>query len=672
MATNPANRPVNPFDITKATDFDDAQIAATWVDLPSQGGFRSLIDPTSPVTRFVLGGKGSGRTHLLRYYSSHLQALRLKEKGIAALSQDGYVGVYVNSGTLNPGRFSGKGQNDDTWHAVFAYYFDVALALRLLMAVDEVWKACGEEIAISATIRDKVCGLFDVPVKRTASLIDDLYRILRGLDSSINTAALTRELNVAIASTPGRLVFGTVRVLCGLGGPLQSLHFALLLDEFENFSELQQRYIHTLIREKNNSVSFLVGTRTFGMRTTQTAAGERNREGSEFETIELDSFFRSRRGDYENFCRSLVARRLAHSGYFVPPDDRDLLSTLRGYFFEPPNTGATGAASDFALSDTPGPRKCLIRLRDQLRTHRPLSISDDGIDRIVQCLQFPDDPVVEKIAVYLLYRAWHNRRNLLDAANGIASDAQSFRAGNRTGTFATTVGHFRGDMLAQLLHEYKQKQRYLGFSESVALSAGLPRGLLVVLKHVFRWSIFNGEHPFTVGQAISEDSQRSGVAEAGRWFLTDLPGIGPNGVEAREAIERLGRFLQALRFADKPTESSACTVGLQRGVLSARAVATVDHCIQSSFLLPIAAGHRDRNTGVRRQKLQLHPMLCPRWHLPTGRRGVVELSPEEATAIFDSTTASRLRVAVGARLARMNAPFQPESHSNRPGLEFNG
>src|SRR5580704_925424 len=66
-----------PFEVTKASDFTDAQIAATWVDL-SGGGFFELADPRSPMPLMLLGGKGSGRTHLMRYYSFALQKLRAK------------------------------------------------------------------------------------------------------------------------------------------------------------------------------------------------------------------------------------------------------------------------------------------------------------------------------------------------------------------------------------------------------------------------------------------------------------------------------------------------------------------------------------------------------------------------------------------------------------------
>ena len=664
---NTLERLVNPFEITKATDFDDGEIASTWVDLPSGGGFRSLVDPTSPVTRFILGGKGSGRTHLLRYYSSRLQAMRLRTRGSAGLFEDGYVGIYVNTSALNPGRFSGKGQNDDTWSEVFAYYMDAALTLRTLVAVDEVWRGCGETDSVSRTVAAEVRGLFDVPVEWTDNVVSDLRRVLRQLDAAVNRAALTRELDVALGTSGGRLVFGTVEALADALGERGRLQFAVLLDEFENFSAPQQRCVQTLIREKHARLSFLVGARTAGIRTAETVSGERNREGSEFETLELDTLFRDRRGDYARFCRALIVQRLARSGLAVSEGERGQATALRKCFVES-NEEDAAFVGGRAVED----RKCLVRLGEQLRAYAPRGVTGAGVDDVLGLLHCPGDPVLEKVSVLLFYRRWHAKVDLVIAAREIVEQRAAFLRGDRDTTFGLTVGHFRGDMVAQLLAEYKQRQRYLGLEECIALSGGLPRGLLVVLKHVFRWAVFNGERPFGRGAGISEESQRAGVLEAGRWFFTDQPGIGRYGVEAQEAMERLGRFLRALRFADKPTESSACTVSVDRGGVSDRARATMKHCVEASFLLRVTGGHRDRNTRVRKWKLQVHPMLCPRWDLPTGRRGVVELTADEANVIFDSTAKGGLRSSVEVRLGRMNPPFEGRGDVAGPGLEFDG
>src|SRR4051794_40979990 len=117
----------NPFNITKAVDFSDEEIANTWGDFNEEGGFFSLADPTSPMPRILLRGKGSGRTHLMRYFSASLQRLRHPADPAAVLNE-GYVGIYLRCSGLNAGRFSGKGIAEDTWDSVFAYYMDLWLA----------------------------------------------------------------------------------------------------------------------------------------------------------------------------------------------------------------------------------------------------------------------------------------------------------------------------------------------------------------------------------------------------------------------------------------------------------------------------------------------------------------------------------------------------------------
>ena len=63
------NQHDNPFNITKAVDFSDQEIHDYWIDIPESGGFQQLVKPTSAMPMFILGGKGSGKTHLMRYFS---------------------------------------------------------------------------------------------------------------------------------------------------------------------------------------------------------------------------------------------------------------------------------------------------------------------------------------------------------------------------------------------------------------------------------------------------------------------------------------------------------------------------------------------------------------------------------------------------------------------------
>jgi hypothetical protein len=77
-----SDRVENPFGLTKANDLSDDQIQSLWVDIASQESPTSLFSAgrfSSPMPTFILGGKGSGKTHLMRYASYPLQKLRYQK-----------------------------------------------------------------------------------------------------------------------------------------------------------------------------------------------------------------------------------------------------------------------------------------------------------------------------------------------------------------------------------------------------------------------------------------------------------------------------------------------------------------------------------------------------------------------------------------------------------------
>ena len=194
----------NPFQITKAVDFSDEEIVRTWVDLP-HGGFSGLANPSSRMPLFLLGGKGSGRTHLMRYFSAVSQQIRNPASLPEALSQDGYIGVYVRCSGLNSGRFDGKGQTNEAsgrclrlLHRPLAGPAHPGTVADLLGDTED-FRSAEERIAHG------VLRLFDLPpvIDRpdVTSVLAALHELQRELDIAINNAALTRELPVTIRST---------------------------------------------------------------------------------------------------------------------------------------------------------------------------------------------------------------------------------------------------------------------------------------------------------------------------------------------------------------------------------------------------------------------------------------------------------------------------------------
>ena len=65
----------NPFDVTKAVDYTDEEIYRYWVDMDGQAS-AMVMKPDSLMPMIIVGSKGSGKTHIMKFFSYELQKIR--------------------------------------------------------------------------------------------------------------------------------------------------------------------------------------------------------------------------------------------------------------------------------------------------------------------------------------------------------------------------------------------------------------------------------------------------------------------------------------------------------------------------------------------------------------------------------------------------------------------
>ena len=528
------------------------------------------MDVKSPMARIIRGGKGSGRTHIMRYFSSQVQSLRGSHGPLQQMLQDGVVGIYVVCSGLNASRFNGRGQSDDTWKAIFPYYADLWLAQAALRAFSKVAEVNPPSLDAQRRINDEIGSSLigsNIGTGKTLSeLANSLFQMQSEVDRAVNNASLNpiEPLNLTINSSPGTLVFGIPTALRRHYTPFQDIRFLYLIDEFENFDVAQQQYVHTLVREKVNGVSFMIGVRTYGLRTLSTlSAGEENRHGSEFEEIRPDlNYAIDDRKKYADFCVQVVGRRLARCGLLEETSTEHIRDMLDN-FFEVPDRFFE---ERLVLEQPKGRERRYIRLLnrqldDLVKASNMSALSPQDSDLIIQAIQVPSRPLLEKVNALIIYRAWADGSDLVEKAKEIIDerlppDDSGIVPPNETQQ--KILEHYATDLKDQLLRDFRRPPIYAGVKDFIEMSDGLPRNLLVLLKNVYRWSMFKGEDPFR-GGTISLVSQRMGVLEASNWFLSDAKPLGEEGVYVIDAIYRLGEMFRKLRFTDKPVECSAAS-----------------------------------------------------------------------------------------------------------------
>ena len=660
----------NPFNITKAVDLSNKQIEQYWVDLSTDQGLIGLLKPCSTMPMFILGGKGSGKTHLMRYCSYPLQRLRHRDNIPQGIHNDGYLGIYLRCGGLNSSRFDGKGQSSEVWADVFAYYMELWISQMLLNAVIDMYGASNELEKVVLKLCNAIADLFDEPLDSMPTSLSDIVTLLQKLqkdvDLTVNNSSSTRNLDVRIRITRGHFIFGLPRLLTQHLPSFSGVLVVYLLDEFENLTESQQKYINTLIREREEQCTFKVGARLYGVKTYRTfSSEEENKEGSEYEALPLDAQLRERK-EYPNFARLLCKKRLLVANELLRSETTNGdLQELDRWFKTDERTPIAENETRFVIekyADRERPYfKALHQKILKYYLDKESKLSSNEVYRILDALRCPTYPLLEKVNILLLYRAWNKGKNLLVESAEINSACSKYiQEPNPATLHGKILNHFRDDLMAQLLRESDMKQRYLGFDTFVDMSDGLPRNLLIILKHIFNWALFNGEKPFVEG-VISINSQQAGVCEASEWFFKDARVAGHDGGLIRESVERLATLFRRIRYSDKLTECSLCTFSADMSLASQEAQRIVEMAEKWSLLISIRGGQRDRNSGRVNLKYQLNPMLAPRWDLPVSRRGALALNPEEINAIFDKSHRGEFDAILKTRVSRMMAPFLDKS-----------
>ena len=136
---------INPFSVVKANEFSYEQILEYWVDFGEieEGGYISSLNPKELMPKYVLGSKGCGKTHILKYYSFDARLLYYKNNIKELLKKDGYIASYWRLDGLSSTRFNKESKDIAEWKELFGYYFEihqVIIALKLYQRITEALK----------------------------------------------------------------------------------------------------------------------------------------------------------------------------------------------------------------------------------------------------------------------------------------------------------------------------------------------------------------------------------------------------------------------------------------------------------------------------------------------------------------------------------------------------
>lgn len=666
---------LNPFSLVKASDFSDAQIHELWVELGTPM-INKIIEPHLRTSKYILGGKGTGKTHLLRYHSYQVARLRYpEESGFEMVVRQKYLGIFIRAANVDPGRFEPDPDDIVKWQRLFGVYLELWLADRLLETLTDIQATSPmlefSDRAVLELLTRSLHGAVDETFDSLTQFADWLQRERLNIDHAVDNAAFTGVLDVRVPFSVGGLCAPLGRALRKWHPEFADVSLIFMIDEIENFSAFQQEVLNSLIRYAEGVITFRVSGRLYSTKTTATMAkGEENREGAEFKTTTLDDLLRDHK-TYGDFAKNFVKRRLSvinlgggaeKPGSFDPTEHLDDVDSSTFY----------QKAID-TLGIEPTPQDLTRRLAAILTSaDSKLKLNADDV-RQVSDLLIPGLPILlQRLNVLLFCKKYRKAGTAIITAKKLREAAEVLVAcqgkGVR-GSYATAYQHYSKDLFAQVCRESKKVGGpiYAGFETFVKMSSGNPRNLLIVLGRMHEMVSFR-EMSFDKGQKLSVRLQTEAAIEAARFLLESDTNYGGMAEQAREAVTKLALTLRTARFALNIPEVSPVTVSFAIEELDNNAKETLNAALNYSMLFEVLSGRPDRNSQKLLKKVQLNPLLSPRWGLSIDRRGDLSLGKELCASIFESARTSEFDIHLKALDSRWNNPFKKPQSDSQPTL----
>ena len=651
----------NPFDITKAVDYTDSDIYKYWVDLGDDNqGFEGLIKPDTLMPMIIVGSKGSGKTHVMKYFSYELQKIRCQAEASSmreGLVREKFIGIYIRCSGFNSDKFNGKGVDDEIWSILHSYFWELWVGERLINVLIDLRENGSINEVNEEEIVSDIMGMFlkkKEGIKTFEALNDYFIELQRGVDYQVQNfmfLGLERP-QVEVLLTTAKLTYGIPALLKEKIPFFKNKYILYLIDELENFSAEQQQLIQTLIREKPVACTFRVGTRPYGVRTLKTLRGvEENHDGAEFQAVILDEFLRNYKY-YPKYVTDILINRLRNSGISLPRE-----FSLESLFEEQTNSDIL---KQVASKKDRQSRSYMATLETKL-TKIPLQ--KEVIAEIMFNMAYPDDILIERTNVFLMYSAIKDNKErsieaYVNASKEIAKSARSYVVdGSRDNLHATKLEKYKQDLVDTLAREGRVEIPYNGLSKLIELSCGTPRTILCLLKAAFNNQYYNTRKvPFEEGRKLTVKSQRIAIESTYDWFFEEnrIPSMAQ--ARATDAIMRLGDYLRKARFADLPPQCSINIFTLNAGQLSPNARMVFEALLSYSYIVQTDE-RRQINSDNKTHVYQLNKILYPKYELALSKRGAINFNPEDAECIFNLEMKADYDAFVDRKMKGYNFPF---------------
>ena len=444
----------------------------------------------------LMGGRGSGKTTVLRCLSYEGQDALDKQN----LESPACVGIYYKINTNVVTAFDGPDIEFSEWTKLFGHFLNLNICRELakyLAWYQEKLHQCDLSNLSFANI-----GLA-LGLEKTADLSSLLERIEEAsthLELYINNLGRARP-TISQLQSPITQFLGQLNKVPGH----ENTAFYIILDEYENLLDYQQKVVNTLIKHSGDNCYFKIGVRELGWRVRVTLNdNEALSSPADYELIHIEKRLDQ---NFEEFARTVCESRL---------QDKQVLENQH-------------LSLDRLL-----PSLSTIKEAEKLGVHRRVEELRQNIKK-----QFPDDTIPNSLHDFELFVFYQlNRGNLNDTLSEIRDfSLRQPQVVNRYRNYEHALLFTIADKGAQISKHYCGHKTFARIAN---------RNIRFYMQLVHESIVQQISAKKDLSIPIDCTDQTIAARQVGLNYLRELEGVTARGSHLSKLILGFGRYFQIL------------------------------------------------------------------------------------------------------------------------------
>lgn len=614
-----------------------------WSDFIVPHFIHSLGIKTQTKAHVIEGGRGCGKTTLLRYFCHPTQFSPRRSQ--VRTDDLRHIGLYWRADTNFLNSFAGGDQGAATWRAAFEHLLACELGKEIIRAL--------RSLNCSDSRKASFGGLEGLDLTNLKDFDPEIGQSLSDLDAYLRRARtrLAVWINNLDSAQHPKFIPATAFLLALIGllksqlPYLRDSTFAVFIDEYENLREEQQEFINGLLKHGAAPLIFNIAMKRNGLLTGATIGSESIQDISDYRTIDLEAELE---GSFELFAAELLFFRLLE----VRPDLEAAVpikvAKLRSVEeddmrerFDDPDYRSTVISAAAKILPRVNELEAAAYILDDAKLRQVLS------DRLQAALNKRSSPLPASTFINNKHPAAsvimpalivRERENVDDLAKEFLDLVDGRETRLSPGADLISNNLF-GCVNSIFLHAHKTSILFSGFSALTLMARNNTRHFLELVHRIFKSYEGTSAETDTM-PTVPPEIQANAVRDASELILGQVRGHGTYGPQLHALTQCLGSIFRERHRNDRQSEPEVNHFTIQNGDLDAK----LQRYLREAEKWSVLFLHREtkmKAVGAASSDFILNPIFAPHFQISYRKKRSLQISALQLLQMFEGDQMAR-------------------------------